>query len=174
MISVFLKHALLFLLLLAAAGCMNFDYVGQTFDGKGDSAVVNIIKGRQNIPADQYRIIGRGVLTGPVSTDDYDRLAELRSQARRHGADAVCIVKESVKAVGYYPRSDGAFAPPLSAKSNMDNLNSRGEAWETDSFGQVTTFKGRERVRYEFEIQGIFLKKKKDVDAEMKTRTPFL
>ena len=103
------------ILLVFFAGCMNFDYVGQSFAPKSESAVVNIFNGREKIPADQYRIIGRGTLTGPLSTDEYDRMAELRAVARKHGADAVCIVSATTKAVGYYPQSNGAFAPPISA-----------------------------------------------------------
>ena len=156
------------------AGCMNFDYVGQSFAPKSESAVVNIFNGREKIPADHYRIIGRGTLTGPLSTDEYDRMAELRAAARKHGADAVCIVSAATKAVGHYPRSTGAFAPPISASANTDNLNTRGEAWQMDSFGQVQTLTGREKVRYDFVLRILLLKDTADFNAEMKERTPIL
>lgn len=172
--TLFFKTAFPLVLLLLLAGCMSFDYVGQSFAPKSDSAVVTVFKGRAQIPADTYRIIGRGTLTGPASEDDYDRLAALREEARKHGADAICIVESSVKAAGYYPRSDGAFAPPLSARVNADNLNSRGEAWEIDSFGKVQTLNSKEKVRYTFETKCIFLKKSSDFNEEMKERTPFL
>lgn len=162
------------ILLVFFAGCMNFDYVGQSFAPKSESAVVNIFNGREKIPADQYRIIGRGTLTGPLSTDEYDRMAELRAVARKHGADAVCIVSATTKAVGYYPQSKGAFAPPISASANADNLNTRGEAWEMDSFGQIQTLNGKEKVRYDFVINTLLLKKISDFNTEMKERPSFL
>ncbi|MBR7137932.1 MAG: hypothetical protein IKD44_00145 [Lentisphaeria bacterium] len=167
-----------FLLLLTGvlflAGCMSFDYVGQSFVPLSDSVPVNIFQNREEIPADQYRIIGRGILAGPGSTDMYDRMAELRSEARKHGADAVCIVSTTGKAVGLYPASSGAFAPPLAASDNVDNLSTQNNAWEADSFGQVQTLNKKERVRYNFETKVIFLKKKADFDKEMKPRSSFL
>jgi hypothetical protein len=172
--AVLLKNTAALLLLVFLAGCMNFDYVGQSFAPKSESAVVNIFNGREKLPADKYRIIGRGTLTGPLSTDEYDRLAELRSLARKHGADAVCILSAGTKAVGYYPQSKGAFAPPLSSSANVDNLNSRGEAWQMDSFGQVQTLTGREKVRYDFVLRILLLKDTADFNAEMKERTPIL
>lgn len=156
------------------AGCMSFDYVGQSFAPLNDSRAVNLIQGRDRIPADQFRIIGRGVLSGPGDTDIYDQNARLRQEARKHGADAVCIVSRTVKAAGLYPQSSGTFAPPLSASSNVDNLNSRGVAWETDSFGQTQTLKGEEEVRHIFETKVIFLKKIGDFNAEMSSRSSFL
>ena len=174
MTSSFFKTVPFLFLLTLFAGCMSFDYVGQSFAPKAESAAVTIFNGRTQIPADEFRIIGRGTLTGANSNDEYDRLAALREEARKHGADAVCIVDTAVKAVGYFPRSEGAFAPPLSASVNVDNLNSRGETWETDSFGQVSTLNTREKVRYNFEIKCLFLKKSGDFNKEMKERTPFL
>ena len=156
------------------AGCMSFDYVGQSFPAGSESKVITVFKERAGIPADKYRIIGRGVLTGPGSTDEYDRIAELRKQAREHGADAFCIVKHSVKAVGVYPRTGGTFAPPLSVSSNRDNLDPQGVAWQSDSFGQVTTVKGEQKSRFEFRTEVIFFKENAGFEAEMKKRTPFL
>ena len=162
------------MLVLCLSGCMNFKYVGQSFAPKSDSFPVNFIKGKEKVSSDQYRIIGRGILTGPNSTDEYDRMAELRSEARKHGADAVCIVGESVNAAGIYPRSKGSFAPPLSSGSNRDNLNPEGEAWETDSFGKEQSLNAAEKVRFTFETKVIFLKKTADFNKEMESRSSFL
>lgn len=172
--SFFIRFALYLFLPVILAGCMSFDYVGQRFPAGSESKAINVFKDRAEIPADKYRIIGRGVLTGPNSTDGYDRMAELRRQAREHGADALCVVKTTVKAVGTYPRTSGTFAPPLSVSSNRDNLDPQGQAWQTDSFGQVRTVKGEEKSRYEFRTEVIFFKETTGFDAEMKKRTPFL
>lgn len=159
--------------LFLLAGCMSFDYVGQSFAPLNDSAPVNLYKERSQIPADQYRIIGRAVLSGPNTTDLYDREAKLRQEARAHGADAVCITGSRVIAAGLYPSSSGAFAPPLSASGNADNLDSAGRAWESDSFGKVQTLNSRKKVRYTFETKVIFLKKTGDFNREMKSRPSF-
>ncbi|MBO5791904.1 MAG: hypothetical protein J6S54_05455 [Lentisphaeria bacterium] len=159
---------------LLFAGCMSFDYVGQSFAPRTESSPVSVFKGRDTLPPDRYRIIGRGVLSGPNSVDEYDRMAELRSEARKHGADAVCIVGTQVKAAGLYPRVSGTFAPPLAASENVDNLSTQNNAWETDSFGQVRVLKGEEKVRYTFETKVLFLKKSADFDKEMKSRPSFL
>ena len=172
--KLFIKSVLYLLLPVIFAGCMSFDYVGQRFPAGSESKVVNVFKDRAEVPADKYRIIGRGVLTGPNSVDEYDRMAELRRQAREYGADALCVVKTTVKAVGVYPRTSGTFAPPLSVSSNRDNLDPAGQAWQSDSFGQVRTVKGEEKARFEFRTEVIFFKENAGFEAEMKKRTPFL
>ena len=173
--KLFVAKAVMFLAgALLLAGCMSFDYVGQSFAPRTESSPVNIFTGRETLPADRYRIIGRGVLSGPNSVDEYDRLAELRSEARKHGADAVCIVGTQVKAAGLYPRSTGFFAPPLAASDNVDNLSTQNNAWETDSFGQIQTLNSKEKVRYTFETKVLFLKKSADFNKEMKSRPSFL
>lgn len=168
------KIAALLFSVVCLAGCMSFDYVGQSFAPLNESRPVNLINGRSNFSSEQYRIIGRGVLTGPKSTDLYDRQAKLRSEARARGADAVCIVSSRVKAVGFYPRSSGSFAPPASASSNVDNIDSTGKTWTSDSFGQEQTLKGEKKARYEFETKVLFLKRTDDFNAEMKKRSSFL
>lgn len=159
---------------LFLSGCMSFDYVGQSFAPRSESAPVTILQGRDAIPADAYRIIGRGVLTGPADTDLYDRDARLRNEARDRGADAVCVVSNIVKAVGVYPQTGDEFSAPLAASSNVDNLSRSNTPWETDSFGEMRTFENNERKRYIFETKVIFLKKTADFNAEMKKRPSFL
>lgn len=160
--------------LLCFSGCMSFDYVGQSFTPRSKSAPVNIIQGRDSIPAGAFRIIGRGTLTGPQDTDLYDRSARLREEARSRGADAVCIVSTSVRAAGVYPRSSDEFSAPLAPSANRDNLSPANTPWETDSFGQMKTLKSSDKVRYVFETKVIFLKKTADFNAEMKKRSSFL
>ena len=159
---------------LLFSGCMSFDYVGQSFTPRSESAPVSFFQGRDRIPADQYRIIGRGCLRGPQDTDLYDRNVKLREEAREKGADAVCIVSTEVKAAGIYPQAAGEFPGPLAAGSNVDNLSPANTPWEVDSYGEMRTLKSKEKVRYVFETKVLFLKKTADFDAEMKKRPALL
>ena len=150
-------------------GCMSFDYVGQHFTARPESAAVAIFNGRSEIPADSYRIIGRGTLRGPVKIDSYDRIVKLKEKARSCGADALCIVAETQREVGLYPRSDGEFASPLSVSSNKINLDDKGVPWSNDSFDErPVTMAGEQKARIEFEMKVLFLKKRSDLDSELK------
>lgn len=164
------KTVLFLLILLTLSGCMSFNYVGQKFSPLPQSEIVTVFEGRAKIPADKFRIIGRGTLTGPWETDRYDRMAELRAQARKYGADALCIVENKRVEAGFYPQDNGTFAPPLSAQANKDNLSNRGTAWENDSFGQIHTLREEKKRRYEFEIKVLFLKNQAAFDREMEKR----
>ena len=162
-------------LLLCCAGCMSFDYVGQTFDPRPDAAPVTVFRGRRTIPPDTYRIIGRGILTGSSRIDGYDRIQKMRTAARERGADAVCIVASRNVQVGFYPRFEGEFAEPSTIKANRDGTNAVGEPLQTDSFGEKSVEVRREnRDRYDFEIKVLLLKKREDFDEAMKTRKGFL
>lgn len=162
-------------LLLGCAGCMSFDYVGQSFDPRPDSSPVTIFEKRREIPPDTYRIIGRGTLTGPTRYDSYDRSQKMRTIARDHGADAVCIVSTRIFPVGYYPQLKGEFSDPSSAGANIDGTDDVGEPLQTDSFGEKELpVRRKKKVRYDFEVKLLLLKKTGDFDEEMKTRKGFL
>ena len=162
-------------LLLCCAGCMSFDYVGQSFDPRPDSSPVAFFEGRQEIPPDTYRIIGRGTLTGSSEIDGFDRKQKMRDIARERGADAVCIVGTQTLPVGFYPRAKGEFAPPSTINANRDGTNDVGEPWQSDSFGEESvSSSGENRARYNFEIKLLLLKKTGDFEKEMKTRKGFL
>lgn len=159
------------LLLLFFCGCMSFDYVGQSFRERPEGSVVELFESRKLIPADKFRIIGRGVLAGPDDIDKYDRVVKLKTEARKHGADAVCIVSETKKLAGLYPRSQGEFASPMSPGANKINLDEHGNTWSNDSFDEKEVkLAGEKKFRKEFEIKVLFLKKIADFEAEMKKR----
>ena len=157
--------------LVLMAGCMSFDYVGQSFAPLSESVPVAFFEDRAAIPKDTYRIIGRGILSGPETVDGYDRKAELRLQARKHGADAVCIVSTVRKQVGVFPTVSDEFSAPLSPSANRGSIGPSGTPWETTSFGETPALKSQEEKRFEFETKVIFLKKTASFDAEMKKRS---
>ena len=162
-------------LLLCCAGCMSFDYVGQTFDPRPDSSPVVIFEKRREIPPDTYRIIGRGTLSGPARYDSYDRSQKMRTIARERGADAVCVVRTRIFPVGSYPQMKGEFPGPSSVGANVDGTDEVGEPLKTDSFGETEIrFRRKKKVRYDFEIRLLLLKKISDFDEAMKTRKGFL
>lgn len=163
-------------LLLCCAGCMSFDYVGQTFDPRPDSSPVTFFEERGKIPPDAYRIIGRGTLTGPARYDSYDRRQKMCSLARERGADAVCLVSSRTVQVGFYPRPRGEFAGPSAINANRSGTDDIGEPLGTDSFGENDDVSGSrgKRARHDFEIRLLLLKKRADFDEAMKTRKGFL
>jgi len=90
---------------LLVAGCVNVDYVGQSFDPTPEEARVEYIVGRSAIPAGKYRIIGRGTISTPRKIDSYDLREALIDEARKRGADAVVLVDYKWVRVGVYPRA---------------------------------------------------------------------
>lgn len=171
----FFCNTMLFLLVaFAAAGCLKFDYTGQSFEPLSDSSPVAVFKDKAAVPAGDYRIIGRGVLSGSNEIDSYDRMAELRAQARKHGADAICLLGTRNKLVGVFPAGGDNFGEPLSAISNRGNVDPSGKTWAMSSFGVMAPLKNQEEQRYEFEMQVLFLKKSTKFDAEMKKRPALL
>ena len=171
----FFCNMLLFLLIaFCAAGCLKFDYTGQSFEPLSESAPVAVFNDRGAVPAGTYRIIGRGVLSGSNEIDTYDRMSELRSQARKHGADAICLGGTVNKAAGVFPAGSDNFGEPLAASSNRGNLDPTGKTWAMNTFGEMAPLKNQEEVRYEFETKVLFLKKIDKFDEEMKKRPPLL
>lgn len=158
--------------LLFLVGCMSFDYVGQSFAPKGESAPVNIIYGRNRIPAEKYRIIGRGILKSPGTMDHYDSEVRLRNEARARGADAVCVISTVTRSrSGFSDQEQGAFAPP--AAGRKDPQRSRNTPWDPKSSGTTLT-QNSQNPRVTVEKKVIFLKKTSDFNAEMKDRSSFL
>ena len=78
-------------LLCFAAGCVNVDYVGQTFPPTPEGSPVLCFCSREEIQPGKYRIIGRGIFTTTRRLDKYDIQEILTDEGRKRGADAVVL-----------------------------------------------------------------------------------
>ena len=161
--------------LLLISGCsMDFDYTGQSFAPRAEFAPVTFFQGRQQIPAEGYRIIGRGVLTVAPKVGDCDTMGELREQARKHGADAVCIVDTLIKRTGVLPENQDEFIPPYSPLASSIEVNSKNSTWDAESLEGTKQLSGVTKKRSKRLIRFLFLKKSADLEKELKPKNPLL
>ena len=152
---------------------MDFDYTGQSFASRPGFAPVLFFNGRKEIPAEGYRIIGRGVLTVAPKTGDHDRMGELREQARKHGADAVCIVDSMVKKTGILPENQDDFIPPHSPLSQRIPLQAANSSRKGKSANTGVEAVGPKKRSVKM-IRVLFLKKTADLEKELKQKNPLL
>ena len=89
----FRNGLLLSALALWTAGCVDLNYVGQTFPPLPEDQAVALYTPEQLPPEGEYRSIGRATLTAPDGTERETILEKLVESAREHGADAVRIVE---------------------------------------------------------------------------------
>ena len=124
------------LLLLLAAGCTSFDYVGRSFAPLPEDAPVSIFREADALPEGKYAIMGRGVLTAPKKYDRYDIDEKLGELAREYGADAVLIVNtRSILKTFNVPEGNSPFAGPSSPSTNPTNAAPDGQPLAESSFG---------------------------------------
>ncbi len=82
-------------LLLLAAGCVDFDYQGESFEAVPESETALYAPGAK-VPAD-LAVIGQAVVSGDYQNISRDRLeARLREEAADRGATAVRLVSIQV------------------------------------------------------------------------------
>ncbi|MCP3968409.1 MAG: hypothetical protein GY750_07875 [Lentisphaerae bacterium] len=73
-------------------GCISFDYVGQKLAPLEGGQVVAFYDSADQVPAGQYRVIGRAVAVGPDGTTSQEVRQKLIDKAREYGADAIQVV----------------------------------------------------------------------------------
>jgi len=155
--------------LLFAAGCVNVDYVGQTFDPIPEGTPVEYFGDRKEIPAGKYRIIGRGVVTTTRRLDHYDIREILVDEARKRGADAVVLVGHKRTWRGIYEREPDVSAVDTSPVSNSNNVRPGGEPLEI-SLDRSEPLRGEQHSRLELELRVLFLKTKEDLEDQLARR----
>ena len=152
------------------AGCVNMDYVGQSFAPTPETDPVEYFSSRSDIPVGKYRIIGRGSFDTTRKLDGYDIREILIEEARKHGADAVVLVsKESVK-VGLYPQENNMLSGPSSYSANPYSLNPDGSQMEIDSFGAPAEMQGEAKFRTELRVRALFLKDRATLEELLSMR----
>lgn len=151
-------------------GCVNVDYVGQSFAPLPETEPVAYFSSRGDIPAGKYRIIGRGRLETTRRIDGYDLREILVDEARKHGADAVALVSRKRVKVGLYPQESNMLAGPSSYSANPYNLNPDGSQIEMDSFGAPAELQGEATFRSELHVRVLFLKDRETLETLLSER----
>ena len=121
------------LVLLTVSGCINAEYVGQSFPVLPETDPVAFFTRNSPLPDRGYHPIGRVLLTAPPRVNSSDIIDKLGEIAREHGANAVEIVEYKAVRIGMSaPESDAAFAPNV---ISYDRDTAGGYIWE-NSFGE--------------------------------------
>ena len=163
------KHLPLAALLLLAAGCVNVDYIGQTFDPIPEGTPVEYFGNREEIPAGKYRIIGRGVISTTRRLDHYDIREILIDEARKRGADAVVLVRQKRVKRGVYERESDVSAVDTTPASDSSNVKPGGERLEV-SLDRSDPLVGEHHSRFELELRMLFLKSKDELEDQLARR----
>ncbi len=160
----FAKSLLPLLCLLALTGCIDIDYVGQTYEADPARQVL-WYNSEMEVPPDTYKIVGRATAScGSDRTNDDVRYALLDEAARR-GVDAIQVVKTQLKTVKSTSVNDSGFAQ---FGSNQRDSMRVGVWTPYDSFGQPTSRNVRDVSVQRFEAQVLFLVKTKRYEEAMK------
>ena len=156
-------------LLMLLAGCVDVDYVGQTFDPIPEGSPVEYFNSRKEIQPGKYRIIGRAVITTWRRLDHYDIRELLTDEARKRGADAVALVGFKRIWRGVYERDADVAAVDTSPASKSGNVKPGGEPLEV-SFDRSEPIRGEHRARQELEMRVLFLKDKEALEEQLARR----
>jgi hypothetical protein len=156
-------------LLFFGGGCVRFDYAGQRFAPRAESAPVVFFNGQANFPAQEFRIIGRGVLTVSAKSADYDNMGELRERARKYGADGVCIVDNQLVGSRIFPAPEDEFVSPYKA----NGVPVKNNTWDPKLL-KGNSHIGRSKQMPDRAIRVLFLKKAVDLEKELQQKNPLL
>lgn len=141
---------------LLLTGCVDLNYVGQTFPPLPEDQAVTLFTAEQPPPEGEYRSIGRATLTAPDGTAREEIQDKLFESAREHGASAVRIVEFKRVYVGdrYTPGGAGAELP---RNRDMGDRNPDGSYIYTDSFGEPASLEKPPTPIYEVSVKALYL-----------------
>lgn len=157
-------------LVLIFTGCVNIDYVGQKLTPLPEDQLVTFFSEKQNVPTEQFAMIGRAEVSAPDGTDSLSIKEKLQDKAREIGADAVKIVAFNRVKVGTIQVS-GSGSEPDSAAMGYTSRTVGGDPVYTDSFGRTSAQPSRIEDKYEVLLQVQFFAERAKFDAAMMERT---
>ena len=140
------------LLAVLVSGCMNVDYVGQTFPALPAGTPVIIYSPEAPMPQGIYRSIGRVTISAPQRSTSDDIRAELTDLALEHGAEAVNVVEFKRVQVGV--ESYGSAGQPT---WNNDDRNAGGGYIYSNSFGQRASIPGNTHPVFELRVKALLM-----------------
>ena len=156
-------------LLLVVAGCVNVDYVGQTFSPIPEGTPVQYFTARKEVPPGKYRIIGRAVVTTSRKFDKYDVREFLVDEARKRGADAVVLVYSRRIKRGVYEREVDEPAIDIAPASKATNIKPGGGDLKV-SLDPADPLEGEHHYRVELKLRALFLRNKEDLEQQLARR----
>lgn len=147
------KLAAVAISVMIAAGCINIDYVGQSYE-PDPRREIKWFNTAQEVPQDTYQIIGRATATCSSDRNQLDVREALLEEAASRGADAIQVVNSGLKTIKKAYLADGG----LNEFGSNSNESRRDGAWVPyDSFGQEKTRRVREVEIQEFHANVYFL-----------------
>ena len=149
-------------------GCINVEYVGQSFPVLAENEPVKIYWPTVQPPEDTYRAIGRVFIEAPDGTTQGDIAEELITLARKHGAEAVNILEYKRIKIG---SAEVGSDRTLRVGWNRDNRNAGGSYIYSNYFGQTITMGNDYTSVTELQIKAVLLvteKKFRDLESRNK------
>ncbi len=156
-------------LLLLAAGCVDIDYVGQTFDPIPEGTPVEYFADRKEIPTGKYRIIGRAIIHTTWRFDKYDIRELLLDEARKRGADAVVLADSKEIRRGVYERDQNLDGGDIAPATRVGTIYPDGEQ-KFISLDRSAPLQGEPHYRIELELRVLFLKDREDLEQLLARR----
>lgn len=146
-------------------GCINVEYVGQSFPALPENEPIQVYSPVAPMPAGDYRIIGRATIQAPDGTTRGDVHEALSELAREHGAEAVNILDYKRVRIGTYtPDTDRVQRVGW----NRDGRNAGGAYIYSNYFGEVSSLEGRRSEVTELHIKAVLLVNSKKFQEIMK------
>jgi hypothetical protein len=138
---------------LALAGCVNVEYIGQDFPALPEEKNVMIFQEKDQLPPGEFQAIGKLKMVVPPGVDMVEVRELIAENARKHGASAARIVSVEKKLANRYygARQEESLSPMLASRSTVGGMAAQpdGSPTEVNSFGDVVQPNRTYRERYE-------------------------
>lgn len=144
------------MLLSVLTGCIDLSYTGQSFPPL-EGEPVAFYSEKASRPDNEYRAIGRILLTAPDGTRSEKLQERLIEAAREHGANAVEVVEFKRVQVGLSAAPEVRQDNAIAQRAFRDNRNAAGERIYLDSFGERASLVSPPRKVYEIQIKALLL-----------------
>jgi hypothetical protein len=147
---------------LLLSGCIGVDYVGQSFEPRSEYDGVVIFDQETEMPAENYRVIGRATLTVPNGYSTVDVHEKIEAVIREQGADAAKITEKTKRLVASHysqPSLNDKRSGPI---GNIDT--------SFNEFGENISMEERRKNTYEHIIKVLVLMKRDRFDEIMAKR----
>ena len=162
-------------LLTIATGCSQLEYVGRNFDKLPEEAPIIFTWERSEIDPAQYMIVGHAILTVSGGEDRYGIEDELTEAARKHGADAVCVVNTQRVDKGLYDLDEDELFFAQGVKSDSALMKPVDVPPEEDKkWGPRTKLQGEYHGRKLIKVRAVFWKNRKEAEPLIRQQEELL
>ncbi|MCQ2353448.1 MAG: hypothetical protein MJ033_08255 [Victivallaceae bacterium] len=162
-------------LLTIATGCSQLEYVGRNFDELPEEAPILFTWERSEIDPAQYMIVGHAILTVSGRNDRYGIEDELTEAARKHGADAVCVVNTRRVEAGLYDLDEDELFFAQGVKSDSALMKPVDMPPEEDKkWGTHAKLQGEYHGRKLIKVRAVFWKNRKEAEPLLRQQEELL